>query len=158
MGRIAWSPQYLLGYNSTYTCNWSPPFFFPINHDPPFSHSYARTHTHTYTHLYVSITCIAYLYCYVSSPVLVAGELLAEDANAMMAKYPDTLLFILGDFNNSRLDCVMPSLHQYMEIPTRKHNTLELCYGNIPDALVVQVYPPIAPSLTTLVLFCFRII
>ena len=30
-----------------------------------------------------------------------------------------------------RLDCVLPSLQQYVDIPTRRGNMLDLCYGNI---------------------------
>ena len=49
-----------------------------------------------------------------------AVELLAEDA--MLAKYSRAPLFILEDFNNCRLDCVLPSFQQYVGIPTRREN------------------------------------
>ncbi|KAK0139949.1 hypothetical protein N1851_023110 [Merluccius polli] len=51
--------------------------------------------------------------------------------------------FILGDFNGCRLDCVLPSLQQYVDIPTRRGNILDLCYGNITDAFRARSYPPL---------------
>ncbi len=68
---------------------------------------------------------------------------ITEDANAMLAKYPGAPLFILGDFNSCRLDCVLPSLQQYVDIPTRRGNILDLCYGNITDAFRARSYPPL---------------
>uniref|UniRef100_A0AAV2MLB6 Uncharacterized protein n=1 Tax=Knipowitschia caucasica TaxID=637954 RepID=A0AAV2MLB6_KNICA len=40
----------------------------------------------------------------------------------------------------------MPSLHQYVDIPTRKQNTLDLCYGNISDAFVARAHAPLGFS------------
>ena len=77
-----------------------------------------------------------------------AVELVAEGASHMMAKYPDAPVFILGDFNSCRLDCVMPSFHQYVDIPTRKNTTLDLCYGNISGAFIAHAHPPLGSMLS----------
>lgn len=53
------------------------------------------------------VSCI---YVAPSTNIIIAAELIAEGANAMLAKYPGAPLFILGDFNMCRLDCVLPSL------------------------------------------------
>lgn len=69
-----------------------------------------------------------------SANIKTAAELVAEDANAMMAKYPGALAVIMGDFNTCRLDNVLPTFQQYVDIPTRKANILYMRYGNITDA------------------------
>lgn len=78
-----------------------------------------------------------------STNIKTAAELVAEDANAMMAKYPGALVFIVGDFNTCRLDNVLPSFQQYVDIPTRKANILDMCYGNITDEVRARSYPPL---------------
>ncbi|KAK0135719.1 hypothetical protein N1851_028396 [Merluccius polli] len=88
----------------------------------------------------VVISCV---YVAPSANINIAAELIAEDANVMLAKYPGAPLFILGDFNGCRLDCVLPSLQQYVDIPTRRGNILDLCYGNITDAFRARSYPPL---------------
>ncbi len=72
-----------------------------------------------------------------------AAELVAKDANAMMAKYPGAPVFIVGDFNTCRLDNVLPSFQQYVDIPTRKANIFDMCYSNITDAFCARSYPPL---------------
>ena len=52
----------------------------------------------------------------------------------------------MGDYNNCRLDNVLPSFHQYVHIPTRRGSTLDLCYGNITDAFTVCAHPPWDPQ------------
>lgn len=54
------------------------------------------------------------------------ADLVANGASHMMTKYPNGLVITMDDFNSCRLDCIMPSFHQYMDIPTRKSNTLDL--------------------------------
>lgn len=72
----------------------------------------------------------------------VAAKLVAADANAMLAKYSGAPVFILGDYNSCRLDNVLPSFQQYVDIPTRRENILDLCYDNITDAFHARSYPP----------------
>ena len=48
-----------------------------------------------------------------------AVELLAKDVNTMLAECPEAPLSILGDFINSRLDIVLPSFKQYVDIPIK---------------------------------------
>lgn len=67
-------------------------------------------------------------------------ELVAEDVSQMMAKYSETLVCIMDNFNSCRLICVMPSFHQYVDMPTRKHNTLDLCCGTISDAFIAHAH------------------
>ena len=47
---------------------------------------------------------------------------------------PDAPIFIASDFHQCRLDNVLPDLQQFIDIPTRNASTLDLCYGNIPNA------------------------
>ena len=73
----------------------------------------------------------------------IAAELVAEDANAMAAKYPGSPVLILGDFNTCRLDSVLPTFQQYVDTPTRGNNILDLCYGNNSEAFRTNSYPPL---------------
>ena len=88
----------------------------------------------------VVISCV---YVVPEANINIAAEMIAEDANAMLAKYPGAPLFILGDFNSCRLDRVLPSLQQYVDIPTRRGNILDLCYGNVSDAFRASSHPPL---------------
>lgn len=40
-------------------------------------------------------------------------------------------MLITGDFNSCRVNNILPSFKQYLDILTRRGNTLKLCYGNI---------------------------
>lgn len=64
----------------------------------------------------------------------------------MLDRYPNAPVFILGDFNNCRLETVLPSFKQYVDIPTRKDNVLDLCYGNISNAYRAQAQPPLGSA------------
>ncbi len=72
-----------------------------------------------------------------------AMELVAKDAYAILAKYFGALAFIFGNYNSCRLDNVLPSFQQYVDIPTRRENILDLCYGNITDAFHARSYMPL---------------
>ncbi|KAL0168321.1 hypothetical protein M9458_036543, partial [Cirrhinus mrigala] len=91
----------------------------------------------------VVITCV---YICPSANARVAAELVADNANTMLATYPEAPAFILGDFNNCRLNDVLPSFHQFVDVPTRKENTLDLCYGNVAGAYTARAFPPLGFS------------
>ena len=55
-------------------------------------------------------------------------------------------MFIVGDFNSCRLDSVLPSFQQYVDILTRRGNILDICYGNITDAYISRAHPPLGFS------------
>lgn len=72
-----------------------------------------------------------------------AAELTAGDANDMLDKYLGAPLFILGYLDNRKLNCVLPSFQQYVDIPTRLESILDLCYGNIPNTSHARLYSPL---------------
>ena len=45
--------------------------------------------------------------------------------------HPDAVNLIMGDFNHCKIDDLIPTYTQYIDLPTRNNNTLDLCYGNI---------------------------
>ncbi|KAJ8033946.1 hypothetical protein HOLleu_24335 [Holothuria leucospilota] len=45
--------------------------------------------------------------------------------------YPDAANLIMGDFNRCKIGDIVPTYTQYIDLPTRNNNTLDLCYGNI---------------------------
>ncbi|KAG1954049.1 hypothetical protein F2P79_009424 [Pimephales promelas] len=91
----------------------------------------------------VVVTCV---YICPSANARIAAELVADNANNMLAAYPEAPVFILGDFNNCRLSDVLPSFHRIVDVPTRKENTLDLCYGNVADAFTARAFPPLGFS------------
>ncbi len=91
----------------------------------------------------VVVSCV---YVAPSANINTAAELIAGDANDKLARYPGAPLFILGDFNNCKLDCVLPSFQQYVDIPTRRANILDMCYGNVADAFRARSYSPLGAA------------
>ena len=47
------------------------------------------------------------------------------------------------DFNNTELRPYLASYEQYVTCPTRKDNTIDLCYGNIPRVFRSFALPPL---------------
>lgn len=78
------------------------------------------------------------VYIHPGTNIKTAAEIAAWSANHMLDRYPNAPVFIPGDFNNCRLETVLPSFKQYVDIPTRKDNVLDLCYGNISNAYRAQ--------------------
>lgn len=59
---------------------------------------------------------------------------------------PDAPKFVLGDFNGCSIKSVLPNYYQYVECPTRRDKTLDLCFGNIKDAYKGYAKPPLGDS------------
>lgn len=55
----------------------------------------------------------------------------------------DAPLFVLGDFNDTALN---NGFHQYVNSPTRKDKTIDLCYGNIRGAYRALIKAPLGNS------------
>lgn len=68
-----------------------------------------------------------------------AATQIAESYNNMLARSADQPVFVLGDMNSCDLSNHLPTLHQYVDCPTRLKRTLDKCYGNIPDALKIYL-------------------
>ena len=75
-----------------------------------------------------------------------ASSILAQHVQELEKKSPDAVKLIMGDFNECDLKHVMPHYHQYVNIPTRGHRTLDKCYGNIPDAYKPYSRAPLGKS------------
>ncbi len=75
-----------------------------------------------------------------------AAERIAETYNRAVTKTGEQPVFILGDFNRCDISTYLPSLEQYVTTPTRKHNMLDLCFGNIPGAYISKPRPPLGLS------------
>ena len=51
-----------------------------------------------------------------------------------MERHPDSLLFVLGDFNRANLSLELPRYRQHVKCPTRDKNTLDHCYNILKEA------------------------
>lgn len=81
---------------------------------------------------------VTVVYIHPRADINVASECLAERANQLASSSPDAPIFFMGDFNLCRLNNVLPTYHQYIDIPTRNDSILDLCYGNIPKAYTAK--------------------
>ncbi len=72
--------------------------------------------------------CIGQLGC-PSANINTAAELIAGDANNKLARYPGhSAVHSGGLYKNCKLDCVLPSFQQYVDIPTRRANILDVLW------------------------------
>lgn len=75
-----------------------------------------------------------------------APEHITDSYNRAVNQPGEQPVFLLGDFNKCNVTTHLPYLEQYVTVPTRMHNRLDLCYGNIPDAYILKPCPPIGRS------------
>lgn len=75
-----------------------------------------------------------------------AGEKITESYNDALARSTDQAVFVFGDFNSCDLTKHLPTVHQYVDCPTRLNRTLDRCYGNIPAAFKAVCRPPLGKS------------
>ena len=82
--------------------------------------------------------------CYVppSASAARAASEIADVVRSLQLISPDSPCFVVGDFNHCDLRTCLPSFKQYVNCPTRKQKTLDLCYGNIPHAYKSVALPP----------------
>jgi hypothetical protein len=73
---------------------------------------------------------------YIPPQACVADALqqLADQITDIEKKHPDSLVIIVGDFNNAKLNQELPKYRQHIKIPTRDKNTLDHCYTVLKDA------------------------
>ena len=76
----------------------------------------------------------------------VAAEHIADCYNRSLTRSSDQPVILLGDFNTCDIFKQLPHLHQYVTHPTRRQNTLDKCYVNIPEAYVDRIAPPLGRS------------
>ena len=63
-----------------------------------------------------------------------ALQTLADQVNSSEQTYPDSLLIIVGDFNQANLKNELPKFRQHINCPTRDNNILDHCYTSLKDA------------------------
>lgn len=71
---------------------------------------------------------------------------ITDSYNKAVNQSAEQPVFLLGDFNKCDVTTHLPNLEQYVTVPTRRHNRLDLCYGNILDAYTSKSRPPIGRS------------
>ncbi len=73
---------------------------------------------------------------YIPSQAHVSSALqkLADQITETEQHHPDSVLFILGDFNKANLSRELPKYRQHITCPTRDSNILDHCYTVIKDA------------------------
>eukprot|EP00061_Rhincodon_typus_P017637 g46413.t1 len=54
--------------------------------------------------------------------------------NVLKTKFPNALFIVASDFNEAKLERVLPQYHQHVSYPTRGLNTLDHCYTTVKDA------------------------
>ena len=62
------------------------------------------------------------------------SALLADQITEVENKFPNSTLFVMGDFNHTDLRAELPKYHQLVHCATRGERTLDHCYSTIKDA------------------------
>ena len=75
-----------------------------------------------------------------------AAARIAESYNTALSRAVNQPVLCLGDFNSCVLADHLPTVHQYVDCPTRQARTLDKCYGNIPDAYKSTCRPALGKS------------
>ena len=75
-----------------------------------------------------------------------AANQVAEVVHNQLQRTPNAPIFILGDFNQCKLEWALPGFYQYVKCGTRKDKVLDKCYGNIKDAYKAMTLPPLSNS------------
>ena len=93
------------------------------------------------------IVCVIYV------PIFQQGEKsktamseISAVITSLQSKYPEAPVLAMGDLNACNLSPELPSLHQYVNISTRLHKTLDVCYGSIADAYSCIPLPKLGRS------------
>ena len=75
-----------------------------------------------------------------------AAQHICDVTQKLDALSTDAPKFILGDFNQCKLENCLPTYHQYITCPTRMNKTIDLCYGSVTTAYRSIAKPPIGDS------------
>ena len=94
-----------------------------------------------FNQIFITVT-----YIQPKADVQVASDAISLIIQELETVSPDSAKFILGDFNQCRLNKVLPSYHQYVDKPTRNGATLDLCYGNVQSAYKTRICPQLGNS------------
>lgn len=81
-----------------------------------------------------------------------AVDTIHSTVSKLQTQHPGAFLAVTGDFNHITLDKALPTLHQYVDCPTRNNKTLDLLYANAMDAYSATALPPLGRSDHNLVL------
>lgn len=75
-----------------------------------------------------------------------AAEHIADSYNTVVNQTGEQPVFLLWDFKWCDITTHLPGLEKYVTTPTGIQHTLDLCYGNIPDAYISKPRPPLGRS------------
>ena len=89
---------------------------------------------------------ISVVYIHPGADYKVAANTLADVYHRLSSLSPESPSFILGDLNQCRLQKTLPSLKQYVTVPTCGDNILDRCYGPIKDAYESKTLPNLGRS------------
>ena len=84
--------------------------------------------------------------CYIppDADFTAASDRIIDLVNDQQSKSPDSCVLINGDFNTCTLD--LPHFDQYVNVPTRKDNILDLFYSNVNNAYTCKGLAPLGNS------------
>ena len=74
------------------------------------------------------------VYIHPKANVVRAAQHICNVTQKLDALSTDAPKFILGDFNQCKLENCLPTYHQYITCLTRMNKTINLCYGSVPNA------------------------
>ena len=82
----------------------------------------------------ISSIILACVYVQPQAHADTAQQLLADQITEVENKFPNSTLFVMGDFNHTDLRSELPKYHQLVRCATRGERTLDQCYSTIKEA------------------------
>lgn len=89
---------------------------------------------------------ITVVYIHPKANVKNAQEIIYNLSQRLETISPDAPKFIMGDFNHCNAKKSLSTYYQYVDSPTRKEKTLDMCYGTVKNAYISTVLPPLGAS------------
>ncbi|XP_060735248.1 uncharacterized protein LOC132852184 isoform X2 [Tachysurus vachellii] len=87
---------------------------------------------------------LIFIHVYVPGPKFkIAAADIAGFFFDALEEWPDSPVFLLGDFNRCDMTPFLGTMDQFITCPTRYNNTLDLCYANVPGAYICVCNPPL---------------
>ncbi|GFS19487.1 endonuclease domain of the non-LTR retrotransposon LINE-1 [Elysia marginata] len=93
---------------------------------------------------FTKVTVVVYVHS--KANTIAAMSTVTNHVHEQQSQSPDGVLLVTRDFNAASLKDYLLNYQQYVDMPTRRNKTLDLCYGNAPGAYKTKRLPELGNS------------
>ncbi|GFR69034.1 endonuclease domain of the non-LTR retrotransposon LINE-1, partial [Elysia marginata] len=86
------------------------------------------------------------VYVHPKANTIAAMSTVTNHVHKQQNQSPDGVTLVTRDFNAASLKDYLLNYQQYVDMPTRRNKTLDLCYGNVPGAYKTKKLPELGNS------------